>query len=211
VSAAPQDEHKTELRNPAGNYNQADHGGFNGYYAKRIMVTMQKRRSVVPLKYLVLRLIRLIRFNPFNRFILRVSVFLLLAVKAQSQSIEARIDAITAGPAAIHAGAGFTVPMGTYVRSGFDAAIGSSNDGISGRFDGFARFHLDPLRQHKWAPYGGGGLTARFDDNRSTRYYLLVLLGIDGPVTHRMSTSIEAGLGGGARLGVVVRRAAERR
>src|SRR4029078_8077629 len=144
---------------------------------------------------------------------MRISVLLplLFAIKAESQSLEGRIDVIAAGPAAIHAGAGFTVPMGTYVRSGFDGAIGSSRNGISGRVDGFARFHLDPLRQHKWAPYGGGGLTARFDDNRATRYYLLVFLGIDGPVAHKVSTSIEAGLGGGARIGVTVRQAAERR
>lgn len=175
------------------------------------MVATQKRSSVVPLKYLVFRIIRKIRLNPHNRLIQRFSVFLLFAVKAESQSIEGRIDAIAAGPAAIHVGAGFTVPMGTYVRAGADAAIGSSRDGISGRVDGFARFHLDPLRQHRWAPYGGGGLTARFDDNRSTRYYLLVFLGIDGPVSHKLSTSFEAGLGGGGRIGVIVRRAAERR
>lgn len=143
---------------------------------------------------------------------MRIFVFLLLlATRVEAQSIEGRVDAIAAGPAAIHAGAGFTVPMGTYVRSGVDAGIGSSRNGISGRVDGFARFHLDPLRQHKWAPYGGGGLTARFDDNRSTRYYLLVFLGIDGPVAHKLSTSIEAGLGGGGRIGMIVRQAGERR
>lgn len=125
--------------------------------------------------------------------------------------MEGRIDGYFAGPAAIHGGAGFTVPMGTYVRSGMDGAIGSARDGISGRVDGFARFHLDPFRQHKWAPYGGGGLTARFDDNRSAQYYLLVFLGVDGPAVNKISTSIEAGFGGGGRLGVIVRRAGERR
>jgi hypothetical protein len=138
-------------------------------------------------------------------------LLLLIAAKAEGQSIEGRVDGIFAGPAAIHAGAGFTVPMGTYLRSGFDGAIGSSSDGISGRVDAFARFHLDPFRQHKWAPYGGGGLTARFDDNRSNRYYLLVFLGVDGPVKGKVSTSIEAGFGGGGRIGLIVRRAGERR
>ena len=138
-------------------------------------------------------------------------LLLLIAVSAEAQSIEGRVDGIFAGPAAIHAGAGFTVPMGTYVRSGVDGAIGSSRDGISGRVDAFARFHLDPFRQHKWAPYGGGGLTARFDDNRSNRYFLLVFLGVDGPVTGKVSTSIEAAFGGGGRIGLIVRRAGERR
>jgi len=138
-------------------------------------------------------------------------LLLLIAVSADAQSIEGRVDGIFAGPAAMHAGVGFTVPMGTYVRSGVDGAIGSSRDGISGRVDAFARFHLDPFRQHKWAPYGGGGLTARFDDNRSNRYFLLVFLGVDGPVTGKVSTSIEAGFGGGGRIGLIVRRAGERR
>lgn len=137
--------------------------------------------------------------------------FLLLATVLKAQTIEGRVDAIAAGPAAIHAGLGFTVPMGTYVRSGIDGAIGSSKDGLSGRVDGFARFHLDPFRQHKWAPYGGGGMTARFEDNRSTRYYLLVFLGIDGPVANGLAASIEAGFGGGGRIGVIIRKAAERR
>lgn len=173
------------------------------------MVTAQRRSSVVPLKYLVWRSISLIRQIVLPPWF--CAFLFLIAARAQSQSIEGRIDAIAAGPAAIHAGAGFTVPMGTYVRSGMDAGIGSSRNGISGRVDGFARFHLDPLRQHKWAPYGGGGLTARFDDNRSTRYYLLVFLGIDGPAARGLSTSFEAGLGGGGRFGVIVRQAGERR
>ena len=132
-------------------------------------------------------------------------------VVAQAQALEARIDGIVKGPAAVHAAAGFTVPVGTYVRSGIDAGIGSSENGISGRLDIFARFHLDPLRQHKWAPYAGGGLTARFDDNRTNRYYLLVVAGIDGPASRGIAPSIEAGLGGGGRIGVMIRRAAAER
>src|SRR5215211_4874920 len=162
------------------------------------MVTTRLRSSVVPLKYLVprsIRHIRHIRKIRQNRFTL--AVLLLMSGRSGAQSIEARIDAIVAGPAAIHAGAGLTVRAGTYVRTGFDAAVGESRDGISGRIDGFARFHLDPLRQHKWAPYGGGGLTARFDDNRSARYYLLIFLGVDGPAARKVATSIEAGFGGG--------------
>src|SRR4029078_1870610 len=104
---------------------------------------------------------------------MRISVLLLLlfAIKAESQSLEGRIDVIAAGPAAIHAGAGFTVPVGPYVRSGFDGAVGSSRNGISGRVDGFARFHLDPLRQHKWAPYGGGGASRAFRCETNHTHY----------------------------------------
>lgn len=140
-----------------------------------------------------------------------LALLVLTATAARGQTIEARIDAFAKNPSAIHAGAGFTVPMGTYVRSGVDAAIGTSEHGISGRIDLVNRFHLDPFRQHKWAPYAGGGLTARFDDNRSNRLYLLVFAGIDGPPSRGLGTSIEAGLGGGARIGVVLRKTTRER
>jgi hypothetical protein len=144
--------------------------------------------------------------------VIGVFALALLPANAESQSIEGRIDGIADGPPAVHAGAGFTVRAGTYLRSGVIGAIGASRDGISGRVDFINRFQLDPFREHRWAPYSGGGLTARFDDNRSNRFYLLLIAGIDGPATRGLTTAIEAGLGGGARLGVILRHAtAERR
>jgi hypothetical protein len=145
-----------------------------------------------------------------------VSILVVLAAafpaESSAQTPEFRRDGIASNPAAVHAGAGLTIALGTYVRSGVDAAIGGSEHGISGRVDFVNRFHLDPFRQHGWAPYAGGGLTARFDDNRTNRYYLLVLLGLDSPAKKGIATSIEAGLGGGARLGIILRKArAERR
>ena len=140
-----------------------------------------------------------------------VALLLATATAAQSQSIEARVDAIATNPAAIHAGGGFMIPLGTYVRSGIDGAIGASEHGISGRLDFVNRFHLDPFRQHKWAPYGGGGLTARFDDNRSSRVYLLLFAGVDGPHARGVGTSIEAGFGGGGRLGIILRKTTKER
>jgi len=88
-----------------------------------------------------------------------------------------------------------------------------------------ARFHFDPFRQSRWAPYGGGGISGRFDrgarccrlndgpeTGESARAYLLLLLGLDGPVYGGATPSFELGLGGGARIGVIFRRAtAERR
>lgn len=122
------------------------------------------------------------------------------------------MDGILANPAAIHAGAGFTIPVGTYVRLGVVGAAGASSGGISGRSDLFARFHLDPFREHRWALYAGGGLTARYDDDRKTRYFLLLVAGLDGPARGGISPAIEAGFGGGGRIGVMIRRsAAERR
>jgi hypothetical protein len=125
---------------------------------------------------------------------------------------EVRLDGIIARVSAIHFGAGFTVPAGTYVRTGVIAAVGFSRDGLSGRLDAIARFHFDPFRQSRWGPYGGGGISGRFDSDEKTRAYLLLLFGLDGPVYNGATPTVELGLGGGARIGVIVRRAtAERR
>ena len=129
-----------------------------------------------------------------------------------AQVPEARVDAIIAETSAVHAGVGVSVSAGTYLRSGVVAALGASRDGLSGRVDLLNRFHLDPFRESRWAPYAGGGLTARFDNGSKSRVYLLIVLGIDGPAKRGLTTSFEAGFGGGGRIGFVIRRtSAERR
>jgi hypothetical protein len=70
-----------------------------------------------------------------------------------------------------------------------------------------ARYLLDPLRQFKWGPYAGGGFTAQWDRRANWHGDLLVLVGIEGPVRAGWRPAVELGLGGGARLGVVLRRA----
>ncbi len=133
------------------------------------------------------------------------------AAPPQKTDVEGRIDAIVTARRAIQAGIGVTTPVGTYVRLGIVGAAGAGG-GRSARIDGFARFHLDPVRQSRWAPYGGAGLTGRFDQAARTKAYLLVFAGIDGPIQNGLTTSVEAGLGGGARVGIILRRAvAERR
>jgi hypothetical protein len=133
------------------------------------------------------------------------------ASQGQRIALEIRADAIIATNSAIHAGLGVTGHTGTYLRSGFVGGIGRSEDGISGRIDFINRFHLDPFRESRWAPYAGGGLSARFEENRTHRYYLLVFAGMDGPVSRGLATSLEAGFGGGGRIGVIVRQAAAER
>jgi hypothetical protein len=131
---------------------------------------------------------------------------------ATAQAPLARLDVIVGGSSAAHVGAGVAFITGTYLRSGIEAAVGASRDGVSGRVDLVNRFHLDPFRESTWAPYAGGGLTGRFDDGSKSRAYLLVLFGIDGPAKRGLTTSFEAGFGGGVRIGVMIRRAsAERR
>jgi hypothetical protein len=124
---------------------------------------------------------------------------------------EARVDALAGPPAGGQLGIGANVAAGYYVRIGLDAAAGaSSRDGaavLSGRVDLASRFLLDPFKEFAWAPYAGGGITAQWDRRGERRADLLLLVGLEGPVRAGWRTAFELGLGGGARLGVVLRRA----
>jgi hypothetical protein len=154
--------------------------------------------------------------------LLTVFMFLLLVagkhVEAQTAaaptgpplSIEGRVDVIAATTSALQAGIGLTTVAGTYVRTGIVGAIGASGNGVSGRADAFARFHLDPFRESNRAPYGGAGLSTRMEQGERTRAYVLVFAGVDGPIRKGLTTSIEAGLGGGGRIGIILRRAVAR-
>lgn len=126
-------------------------------------------------------------------------------------NVEGRLDAIVASRSALQAGLGLTTSAGTYVRTGIVGALGASPDGLSGRFDAFARYHLDPFRESHWAPYGGGGISVRMDQHTRTKTFLLIFAGVDGPARNGLTTSVEAGLGGGARFGVILRRAVTER
>jgi hypothetical protein len=124
---------------------------------------------------------------------------------------EARLDALGGPPAGAQAGVGLNVAAGYYLRIGADAAAGaSSRDGAtvaSGRVDLVTRFLLDPFHEFRWGPYVGGGVTAQWDRRANWRGDLLLLVGVEGPARAGWRTAVEFGLGGGARLGVVLRRA----
>ena len=84
--------------------------------------------------------------------------------------------------------------------------------GIESRADFVSRFSLDSFRQSRWVPYAGGGLSGRFRSlaDGGAKGYLLVFLGIEGPLPDgKMSgwaPAVEVGLGGGARVGLILRR-----
>jgi hypothetical protein len=125
---------------------------------------------------------------------------------------EGRIDAIIARRTAVEAGIGAVVPAGIYVRLGGDVAGGviaggAQPAGPAVRADVFGRFLLDPLAEHRWGPYVTGGASYRADSRDHGRIYLLALVGIEGPRQGRVVPAIEAGLGGGFRIGFVLRRA----
>lgn len=140
-----------------------------------------------------------------------------LALRAQfappkpDVQFELRADVLSGPPAAGQLGVGVNVPAGSDVRLGIDAAGGAAvRDGAafaSGRVDAAARYLLDPYGAFKWVPYVGGGLTAAWDRRGMRRADLLIMAGIEGPAKGGWRTAFEVGLGGGARLGVVLRRA----
>ena len=137
---------------------------------------------------------------------------ILAAQVQQPFQSELRLDGIFAHTSAVHAAYGFTVPAGTYVRSGFVAGVGVGRHGAEGRTDLIARFSLDPFRQSRWAPYAGAGLSGRYRSelDGGSRAYLLVFVGFEGPLplggTAGWVPALEVGLGGGGRVGVIMRK-----
>jgi hypothetical protein len=132
-------------------------------------------------------------------------------VQQKTQS-EIRIDAIFARSGGVEAAYGVTVPMGIYLRSGIVAGIGAGPHGAEGRSDLISRFSFDPFRQSRWAPYAAAGLSGRYRSklDGGSHAYILILLGLEGPLplgeTSGWVPAVEIGLGGGGRVGLILRR-----
>lgn len=155
-----------------------------------------------------------------HRFWLVTSAFIASAGAASAQGArstpprfqpEVRADFIDARAAAAHLGLGFSVPASTYVRLGLVGGVGRAwADGESttaGRIDALVRFVVDPLREFRWAPYGSGGVGGLYDGDGKWRAVLVGMLGVEGPQSGGVVPAIEVGFGGGARVGVMLRRA----
>jgi hypothetical protein len=133
-------------------------------------------------------------------------------IPTQAFQSEVRVDGFFARSSAVEAGYGVSIPTGIYMRTGLVVGAGVGRHGIDSRADFFSRFSLDPFRQSRWAPYAGGGLSGRFRPaaDGGSKGYLLVFLGVEGPLPDgKMSgwvQAVEVGLGGGARVGLVLRR-----
>jgi hypothetical protein len=136
--------------------------------------------------------------------------------QAQAQSLvppvypEFRADAIVARETAAQLGVGVVVPLGIYVRLSVDAAGGATfADGTSrasGRVDAISRFLLDPFRETPLAVSLGGGLSLPYiDGQRQVRPYLTAVIDVEGRKRGRFTPALQIGLGGGARVGVVLR------
>ena len=122
-----------------------------------------------------------------------------------------RADASLARASAFQGALGLTLPLGTYVR--VDAVAGAGVERSHGarrgsaRGDVVGRFLLDPFRQSNWSGYAGAGVSALRTDG-DWRGYLLAVVGVEGPGTHGLLPALELGLGGGTRVGIVLRGAA---
>lgn len=77
----------------------------------------------------------------------------------------------------------------------------------AGRVDGLVRFVVDPFREFRWAPYAAGGISAIYDGREDWRGVLVGVLGLEGPAQGNVVMAIEVGFGGGARVGIALRRA----
>lgn len=128
---------------------------------------------------------------------------------------EGRVDAFIARIVAVQAGVGVSVPAGTNLRVSLVGAMGGSEErggavDMSARVDGVARFLLDPTFGTRWTPYAGGGMSLRYDRGPEWRGVLVLLVGVEGPRTGGVVPFIEAGWGGGVRVGFGFRKALPR-
>jgi hypothetical protein len=155
------------------------------------------------------------------------AVTILASSQARAQSTEPalpvlpelRADLIAGAQPALQVGAGLQIPMGVYVRTGIDVAVGSrlgsapaTGSRLDGRVDLLTRFLLDPYRQSAWGISAGGGLSLRAEPGDRVRPLLLVALDVEGRRSaHSIAPALQIGLGGGARIGVVLRRAIAQR
>jgi hypothetical protein len=124
---------------------------------------------------------------------------------------EARADFIDARAEAAHFGAGVAVAAGTYARLAIIGGAGRAwtDDGsrAAGRVDALVRFVVDPLGEFRWAPYAFGGVGALYDTAERWRGVIVGGLGVEGPIAGGVVPAVEVGFGGGARVGLVMRRA----
>lgn len=124
---------------------------------------------------------------------------------------EVRGDVIIGDHPALQVGGGVHVPLGYYVRVGAIAAggvgLGDAGGRGSARADLLVRFLLDPFRQARYGLSAGGGLSTRFEAGGRVTPLLLLALDLEGRRRRSgWSPAVQVGLGGGARLGVALRR-----
>jgi hypothetical protein len=134
------------------------------------------------------------------------------ALAAQRRQValpELRLDVIAARTTMAQLAAGIAIPAGTYVRGllavGGGLARKRSETEPSARVDGGLRFLLDPFREQTWGLYGAGGISLLYDGFDRWRGLVTIAVGVEREGPGRWGHAIEVGLGGGARVGLVLR------
>ena len=129
-----------------------------------------------------------------------------------------RADGFAGRERAAHVGAGLGLRLGTYAQLDVVGAAGASAGWeaspatrASGRVDVLGRFALDPFEQFRRGPYAAAGLSLRVDEGARRRVHLTAVVGVEGRPRARWLPALEAGFGGGVRVGVVLRRAGRSR
>ncbi len=133
--------------------------------------------------------------------------------RAQAIAPEARVDAIIAHRSTLQGALGADVRVSPELHLELAAGAGPAFGGgggtsFSARGDAIFRFLIDPRHAMRWSPYAGGGIGARYDASGSQEWRAVAILvvGANGPRWKHMIPFLEAGLGGGLRIGAGVRR-----
>jgi hypothetical protein len=129
---------------------------------------------------------------------------------------ELRLDVIAGHQPSVQLGVGAQIPVGYYVRVGADVAAGmrtgepmtlAGGSRLDGRLDVLVRFLLDPFRQAAYGLSLGGGMSVRAEPGDRARPLLLAAIDLEGRRSSAgLVPAIQLGLGGGVRIGVILRR-----
>jgi hypothetical protein len=122
---------------------------------------------------------------------------------------EVRLEFIGARDPIMQLGAGTWFRAGTYARVGLMGAGGAAfRDGravLATRVDVQLRYVLDPFAESRWGAYGIGGVSLMHVRGSEVEPRLVLGGGIEGR-PRRVVRAVEAGLGGGVRLALALRR-----
>ena len=135
-------------------------------------------------------------------------------VRHSALPLELRVDAIdirSIQNGTLQAGLGANLPLGDYARFELVGAGGVTRiddvDGKSGRVDALARFLLDPFAETPLGLSIGGGMSAMFGERLRPRQYLVVVTDLEMPRIAGVVPALQVGLGGGVRVGLIMRAA----
>jgi hypothetical protein len=151
--------------------------------------------------------------RPAARWLLGLVACIAMPARAQLPTpaySEYRGDAIVGRGTTAQAGLGAVFLMGTYVRTTLDAAAGATwrfdQARTSGRADLIARFLLDPFREARLGLSMGGGVSVPYTSGEPhVRPFLTAVIDVEGQIYGGVTPAVQVGLGGGTRIGVVLR------